>query len=331
MNGKTSDWVSVSSGVPEGSLVAPLLFSLFINDLPREIDSNCLMYADDVKIYRKITAPADGLLLQRDLDRLQSWSVRWGLILNPAKCHSFTMTLRRAPVRTQYSIGNAILNSVDEIRDLGVILDSKLTFSAHISHVVRQANRSLGLLIRSFQNVSNTAKFDQKTLLTTYYANVRSHLEYCSVIWAGAANSHSVRVDRVQHKFLLWLNHHTVRPCSLLSYESLLDYFGVPSLKSRRIQHDLLFLKSIYSGKIDSQILLSNFPLHVPARSTRMRHLFAERRGRVSTVSEGLLCRIPRVMNTFLCYSGADIFFESFSEFKAHVLLYVRSPHAQAN
>ena len=83
VNGKTSAWKPVISGVPEGSILAPLIFSLFINDLPQTLDSECLMYADDVKIYRKISTPSDGRLLQDDLERLSAWSVRWGLTLNP--------------------------------------------------------------------------------------------------------------------------------------------------------------------------------------------------------------------------------------------------------
>ena len=85
MNGKTSKWTTVLSGVPEGSLLAPLLFSRFINDLPREVDCGCLLYVDDGKIFRKIVSPSDGVLLQEDLSRLPAWSVRWGLTLNPMK------------------------------------------------------------------------------------------------------------------------------------------------------------------------------------------------------------------------------------------------------
>ena len=209
------------------------------------------------------------------------------------------------------------------------IVSNKLSFSAHVSHIVSKANRALGLLSRSYQNASKSAKFDAKSLLPAYYANVRSHLEYCSVIWASAAKSHTVRVDRVQHKFLLWLNYHTSRSCNSLAYDDLLQHFGVNSLASRRIQHDLLFLKSILSGKIDSETLLSYFPLHVQARPTRTHHLFAERRGRVSTVSQGFLCRIPRMMNVFLTSSGSDVFFENFTTFKTHVLRYVKSPQLQ--
>ena len=95
------------------------------------------MYADDVKIYRKIITPSDGRLLQDDLSRLSDWSARWGLTLNPSKCKAFTITLRRTPVQTSYCIDSAKLDHVEEIRDLGVILDKKLTFAAHIDVIVK--------------------------------------------------------------------------------------------------------------------------------------------------------------------------------------------------
>ena len=123
------------------------------------------------------------------------------------------MTLRRNPVQTTYRIGTTALESVSSIRDLGIILDSKLTFSDHIHHTVSQANKALWLLIRCFQTGSKGAKFDTKSLLTAYYANVRSILEYRTVVWAGAAKSHTVRVDRVQHNFLIWLNNYCNTSC----------------------------------------------------------------------------------------------------------------------
>ena len=144
VSGKTSNWTQVLSGTPEGSLVAPILFTLFINDLPSEIDSDCLLYADDAKQFRKVYTPMDGVTLQRDLDRLQCWSVKWGLSLNPTKCKTLTVTLRRAPVQTTYNINNIPLEGVHEMRDLGVVIDSKLNFASHVSRIVSQANRALG-------------------------------------------------------------------------------------------------------------------------------------------------------------------------------------------
>ena len=325
VGGKTSSWTKVLSGAPEGSLVAPILFSLFINDLPSEIDSQCLLYADDAKLFRQIASPADGVALQRDLDRLQCWSAKWGLALNPIKCKALTVTLRRAPVQTTYCINKIPLENVREMRDLGVIIDSKLNFASHVSRIVSQANRALGLLIRSFQTGARGAKFNQKTLLVTYFANVRSILEYSCVVWAGAAKSHTERVDRVQHKFLVWLNSHTTAPCPSLSYKSLLNHFGIPSLSARRTQYDLLFLRHVFSGRLNSADLLSSFPLHVPPRSTRSQRLFAERPWRVATVRDGLLRRIPRSTNAFLSARGIDFFGASLGTFRSHVINYVSS------
>ena len=327
VNGKASDWKPVTSGVPEGSLLAPLLFSMFINDLPCELESGCLMYADDVKIYRKIISPADELSLQRDLDQLSAWSVRWGLTLNPAKCKSFTMTLRRAPVQTKYCIDGTDLEYVSKIKDLGVTLDTKLTFQPHVSDTVSKANRALGLLIRSFQVGAGKAKFNRSAALAAYYANVRSILEYGSVVWAGAAKSHMVRVDRVQHKFLIWLLVHTSSgQTNSLSYDRLLTHFKLTTLAQRRVQHDLIYLRNIMRGKVDAPDLLGSFPLHVPPRSTRTPTLFTVPRARVRTIESGMFCRIPKQMNAFLAENvNTDIFFDSSGDFRAKVIDYVLS------
>ena len=86
LDGKQSDWVPVLSGVPEGSILGPILFTCYVADLPNHIKTSCLSYADDVKIFHRINSPADTLSLQADLDRLSLWSKTWHLKLNPAKC-----------------------------------------------------------------------------------------------------------------------------------------------------------------------------------------------------------------------------------------------------
>ena len=235
------------------------------------------------------------------------------------------MTLRRAPVRTRYLINGTELEHVSQIKDLGVTLDSKLTFASHVSDIVRKGNRALGLLIRSFQVGRRGSKFNKASLLTAYFANVRSILEYCSVIWTGAAKTHTVRVDRVQHKFLIWLLTHTHSGYSAsLSYDQLLLHFQISSLASRRVQHDILFLRNAMLGKLDVQTLLSSFSLYVPARSTRTRSLFNVPRARVCVVQNCLFNRLPREVNVFLDQCrDADIFNDSLGIFKSHVMKYV--------
>ena len=110
-----------------------------------------------------------------------------------------------------------------------------------------------------------------------------------------------------------------------VSYHDLLKHFKITTLSARRVQYDLLFLRNIFSGKINSADLLENFPLHVPPRSTRSQRLFAELPWRVKTVGEGFLRRIPKEMNSFLSRTGVDFFNDSVYSFRKCVLEYVRT------
>ena len=144
LNGQASSWIPVTSGTPEGSLLSPLLFILFINDLPSHVQSGCLMFADDVKMYREVRSGADADLLHADLARLVNWSSTWRLKLNASKCKAFTITLKRAPVISPYAIDGEALEHVTTMRDLGVVLDQKLTFESHIDCIVKKGQHDTG-------------------------------------------------------------------------------------------------------------------------------------------------------------------------------------------
>ena len=191
--------------------------------------------------------------------------------------------------------------------------------------VVKRANRALGLLMRSLKTGVRPGMFRTSAIMTAYFANVRPLLEYGSVIWTGAAETHTARIDRVQHKFIMWLLSHTSSGYApSLSYENLLYHFRLPSLKSRRMQHDVIFIRNIFKLKIDSADFLASFALHIPSRSTRAYRLFNEPRARVNTVQSSLFCRLPRVANAFLNHCGrADIFSDTFCAFKRIVIRYV--------
>ena len=303
VNGKCSSWVPVTSGTPEGGLLSPLLFACFINDLPAHVHTNCLMFADDVKLYSRVDSSADVDSLQRELDALCRWSQSWSLKLNPAKCKVLTLTLRRTPTVGAYLINGVAIERLTEMRDLGVLLDEKLTFGSHVDNTVKKANRALGLLMRSFQTGKNGRSFytcDSKAVLGTYCANVRSILEYCCVIWGGAAEVHMKRVERVQHKFLMWLCGRCRVTGVTLKYEDLLQFFCVATLLARPEQHDIMFIRNVHRHTIDSSFLLEQFPLAVPPRPLRTRVLFHTVFGRVNTVKGGIFCRIPKLCNTFL-------------------------------
>ena len=283
------------------------------------------MYADDLKLYRHVRTPSDSICLQNDVDRVAEWAETWKLALNPAKCKTMTITLKRNPVLFEYSVRGIVLEKLDAMRDLGVILDSKLTFTAHVDHIVSKARRALGVLMRSFQFCHGQNRLlNQKAIMTAYCANVRSILEYGSQIWAGAAKTHMDRIERVQHKFLLWLTHRTEagKQARDLSYDALQALFRLPSLTSRRYQHDIVFFHSILQGRCDSMYLLSSFSIRVPSRATRYRAIFYEPVARVNSIKNGLFCRLPRHANAFISRCPyVDLFNDSRSE----VVLNVRS------
>ena len=124
LNGKTSGWVRVRSGVPESSICGPIPFVLFCNDVPTELNSSCLMYADDINVFRRVRAPDDTDTLQTDLDKFSAWSAVWKLKLNPSKSKAIAFTLKTRSVSFDYAIHGTTLESVSMMRDLGVLLDS---------------------------------------------------------------------------------------------------------------------------------------------------------------------------------------------------------------
>ena len=196
-------------------------------------------------------------------------------------------------------------------------------FWDHGNSVVKKANRALGLLIRTFQSASPRCNLDKQAVLAAYNANVRSIVEYCSVIWGGAAKCHLVRVERVQHKFLMWLARHTVNDGTSLAYADLLSSFHVSHLGARRAQCDILFLCKVFKGFISSSHLLESFKMHVSARRTRITPLYDVPFARVNTMACGLFVRIPRSANHFLEYSSkSDVFFDSLRQLKKQILAF---------
>ena len=240
----------------------------------------------------------DATLLQSDLDSLQAWTERWKLKLCSAKCFHFRITLKKQPIPLRFTISGSQLDLVGQIRDLGVILDTQLTFANHIDSAVKRGNRALGLLIRSVQGIRGN--YDKTGLLAAYYANVRSILEYGSVVWARAAKSHLDRLERIQHKFMMFLAGTRRDDLNVLNYNELCAHYNVQKLSKRRAALDLSFLHGLFNGRIDSKSLVERFSLRVPARQTRSNELFALTNPRVSVCNASLFFRLPRVMNSLL-------------------------------
>ena len=325
LNGKHSDWTSVLSGVPEGSILGPILFACYIADIPEHIKTNCVMYADDVKLYHRVRCTDDVIQLQADLDRLLHWSNMWKLKLNPAKCMSISFTLRTSPIISSYTLDGHVLERCDQVRDLGVLLDSKLTFAHHVDATMAKANRMLGLLMRSMQMAYRPRgrNFDHTAVMCAFKAHVRSVLQYASVIWSGAAVSHLARLDRLQHRFLMWLASNTLDRCPSLEYDSLLQHFNIMSIRSRFVQADLMFLHSVLNNRVDCNQLVEKFGLAVPGRRLRHTGLLHEPFCRVNAVKDSIFARIPRLYNMLLQHVPAADIAQPWSSFRCDALQYI--------
>ena len=327
IDGKHSDWIRVLSGVPEGSILGPALFTCYVADLPNQIKTNILSYADDVKNFHKIRNKQDADSLQADLNWISEWSKTWLLKLNPAKCKSITFTLRSSPISSSYVLDGHRLEKCGTIRDLGVILDSKLTFASHVDITMAKANRMLGLLMRSMQTAPGVSRLllDHRPILCAYKAHVRSVLEYGSVIWAGAAVTHLRRFERLQHRFLMWLAVTGRGSCPQLDYKSLLEHFKCPSIKSRIAYVDITFVKSVFHGRIDCPEIVAMFGLLAPSRRTRHSGLLHAPFGRVNSVKNGFLVRIPSTVNAFFHEETRSDLFHPVGCIKADIVRYADS------
>ena len=185
---------NVLSGIPQGSILGPVLFTIFINDLPDWVNSNCKIFADDTKLYSE---SAKCLQLQNDINELQKWSAKWNLFFNADKCK--VMHFGRNNAKYNYTMklnDNEIMNVIncEEEKDLGVIFDSKLSFDAHVQCVISKANRNIGIIRRTFRYLS------RKSFIQLYKSLVRPHLEYGNTIWFPCLKRQSSSIEKVQRR-----------------------------------------------------------------------------------------------------------------------------------
>lgn len=198
VNGYQSNSYKIISGVPQGSHLGPILFNVFINDIPQcFLASSPFLFADDLKISRKITSECDASILQADLDRLYQWCSFNSMELNLDKCFFIKFTRKHHTIKSKYHIGGRRIKEVNTIRDLGVILDQKLTFIQHIDNIIKRASNMLGFIIRNCKIFKK-----EKSKILLYNTLVRSILEYCSVVWRPHYATHVLRIERIQKRFL---------------------------------------------------------------------------------------------------------------------------------
>lgn len=265
-NSLLSKYIRVSSGVTQGSHLGPIIFLLFINDLPTAINSSkVLMYADDVKLVYTFNDYNHHNNLQFDLNELVKWCDLNLMTLNLKKCKHMTFS-RNKSNETSYSIKGTKLENVASFVDLGVTMDTKLRFNVHISLTVNKAKGVLGFIKRWSKEFDDP--YTTKLLFTSL---VRPILEYASVVWNPYYNLYIDMLESVQKQFLLFaLRGLPWNPNSNLpSYENRLKLIRLPTLRSRRIMLNVTFLHKLITGEINSEMLLRMINFNNPSRDLR--------------------------------------------------------------
>ena len=151
IDGKELESIPVTSGVPQGSVLGPILFLVYINDLPDEVRSWVRLFADDTALYLTMESEDDSSALPADLDILSALETRWDMEFNPSKCQVVHVTVSRKTVKTDYVLYGQVLESVPCARYLGVDISSSLTWNSHIDCVTANANRTLGFIQRNIK------------------------------------------------------------------------------------------------------------------------------------------------------------------------------------
>ena len=179
IEGEESSRADVTSGVPQGSVLGPALFLVYINDLPEKLNSTPRLFADDSLLYRIIDSPADCDLLQEDLHTLEKWERDWSMEFAEEKCMVLRITKKRLENRIikDYQIHNFVLESVHSAKYLGITLDSRLNFTKHVQDTAKTANSTRQFLQR------NLSRCDRQTKDLCYRTYVRPILENGSCVW----------------------------------------------------------------------------------------------------------------------------------------------------
>ena len=261
----TSKAISVHSGVPQGSHCGPLLFLIFINDIVNNLSNSCLLFADDVKLFRIITSVDDCLKLQKDLNNILTWCEQNSLFLNTEKCHAISFTKKRNTITYNYSINSTKVSRVNVISDLGVIFTSHFSFKVHIFSICNKARRMWGFIRRT------CGVFNVHVLKILYVSLVRSILEFSSSVWSPFYNCDIVSLERVQNHFLRHMEFKLGMVHIVGEYSNILNILNLQTLESRRLVSDLCFLHKLLNNNIDSKYLLSKIEFSTPRCITNTR------------------------------------------------------------
>ena len=251
LNGYNSMWKRIEAGVPQGSILGPLLFLIFINDLPENLESVTKIFADDTSLFSLVVDQNESSnSLNRDLGRISEWAYQWKMSFNPdpsKQAVGVYFSRKGVPDNAPViSFNNSPITFSESHKHLGLILDEKLTFDHHLREKIKKANRGIGLInkIRKF--------LSRDTLLTIFKAYVRPHLDYGDIIYDNPGNTTLCsKLESIQYNACL-----AITGCIRgTSREKLYSELGLESLADRRYSRRLFLFYNIVKGKAPQYLL----------------------------------------------------------------------------
>ena len=235
VDGQSSKDADVLSGVPQGTVLGPILFLVHINDLPERVSSCVRLFADDCLLYRVIRTIQDHIALQEDLKNLEKWAAEWGMKFNAVKC--YTLPIKQKTFY-MYQLDNTFLKEVTSNPYLGLNISDDLTWNYHINSMCKKASSTLGFIRRNLQ------RCPKETRLMAYRSLVRSTLEYGAVIWDPFTQNEVDKIERLQRQAARFI-HNDFKSKEKGCVTKMLSDLDLPTLQQRRKELRLTFLYKI--------------------------------------------------------------------------------------
>jgi hypothetical protein len=240
IDGETSQEAKVTSGVPQGTVLGPILFLCHINDLPEAVSSSVRLFADDCLLYRIIESIQDHVKLQEDLKALENWALINGMSFNAKKCYILSIKSKSSHF---YQLDNTILKEVPANPYLGVMISNDLKWNVHINNICNKASSTLGFVRRNIQNCPI------QTRRAAYLTLVRPQLEYAAAVWDPYTSKEIEKLEKVQRRAARFVSRdYKSRETGCVT--KMLQEHNLPPLQQRRKEIRLALFYKIANGSL---------------------------------------------------------------------------------
>jgi hypothetical protein len=257
VEGETSSVGQVTSGVPQGSVIGPTLFLVYINDLGNNIKAKVRLFADDTILYQRIKTQQDSASLQDDLTTLEKWEETWQMEFNVAKCHVLSVTNKKKPIPPNYTLHGHTLEQVDSAKYLGVEITEKLHWGKHVHSIAAKANQTSAFVYRNLKGCPTAVQSH------CFKGLVRPVLEFASPVWDPFQQGLSDALELVQRRAARRILH-DFSPRT--SASALVRQLDLQTLSERRKIDKAAMLYKIINDQVD---IPATAHLKPAARNTR--------------------------------------------------------------